>query len=113
MPLQTLDGYSKLIANLEDQPTMAASELKAYWDSSPEEIREAFNKAITVLRSTTDGDSGADNIGATQIKDVDGKTVQTILESLKVIIDCKYVLRMFLLKGTLNLLLKVPVVLVK
>ncbi|GIN38377.1 sialidase family protein [Heyndrickxia oleronia] len=89
MPLQQLGEYTKLISSLDDIPIMSAADLKAYFDSAPEEIRDAYNKAIAVLLSVTDGDSGADNIGATKIKDVDGETVQTILESLKVLIDKK------------------------
>jgi hypothetical protein len=50
-------------------------------------LKDAFNTLIDALKLTTSGDSGAKNIGATTISGVTGTDVQTILESLKTLID--------------------------
>ncbi|MFS0904124.1 pyocin knob domain-containing protein [Priestia aryabhattai] len=89
MTFQKINGFSKKVANLPDVPTLSAAELKAYFDSSPEEVRVALNNLIDALGNAVDGDSGADGIGVTNISGVTGNTVQTILESLKGIIDTK------------------------
>lgn len=87
MPLQELTGFTNKIADLPDKPSMTASALKAYWDSSPEEVRVALNAVVTILKGVVDGDSGADNIGATALTPQSGETVQEILEYLKLQID--------------------------
>lgn len=87
MPLTKLTGFTKKIGDLPDKPTpgsMTAAELKAYYDSSPEELRLAFNKLIDDLQVIVDGGSGADNIGVTSIAGLTGGTVQSLLEALKV-----------------------------
>lgn len=83
MPLTKLSGFSKLIASLADKPNtiMSATELKAYWDSSPEELRQALNALIDVLTSTT-ADSGAKNIAIQSIVGLAGANVQEALQSL-------------------------------
>lgn len=77
--------FTKLVANLADKPnaTMTAAELKAWWDSSPEELRVKLNGLIDDLLATLDGASGADNIGTTAITSLDGTTIQALLESLR------------------------------
>lgn len=49
MALTKIDRLTSPISALEDQPNMTASELKNYFDSSPEQIRVAFNKLIDDL----------------------------------------------------------------
>ncbi|MET3699346.1 hypothetical protein SAMN05877753_10215 [Bacillus oleivorans] len=46
-----------------------------------------FQNYKTLLASTTDGNSGADNVKATAIAGLTGATVQTLLESLKALDD--------------------------
>ena len=37
-------AFTKRLADLPDQPNMQAAELKTYFDSSPEELRQALNR---------------------------------------------------------------------
>lgn len=58
--------------------------LKALFDKAPNDIKDYINNVlIPALESTADGESGADQIGATAISDLSGTTVQAILESLR------------------------------
>ena len=41
--------FSKRIVDLPDQPDMQAAELKTYFDSSPEELRQALNRLCDAL----------------------------------------------------------------
>ena len=43
------DTYEKRIASLPDQPNMQPDELKAYFDSSPEQLRQAYNGLCDAL----------------------------------------------------------------
>lgn len=85
MPLQKLNAFTKKVADLADKPnaTMTATEVKAQFDAAPDEVRTYLNQLIDALESITNGDSGADAIGATAIQDLTGTTVQALLESLK------------------------------
>lgn len=75
--LKTLEGFQKRITNLPDRPSMefTAADLKAYFDASPEELRLFVNDLVEALQSTTEGDSGAENIGSSPIEGVTGATV--------------------------------------
>lgn len=86
-----IEEFAKLIANLADKPnaTYSATQLKQYFDGSPEELRQKHNGLIDDLQSTTDSSSGADNIGVTSITGISGNTVQSVLEGLKAYIDSK------------------------
>lgn len=82
-------SFAKIIADLADKPnaTLSATQLKEYFDSSPEEIRVALNALIDDLLATTSSDSGAHNIGSETISGVNGNTVYAQLVDLKGIID--------------------------
>ena len=41
--------FSKRIVDLPDQPDMSARDLKAYFDSSAEELRQALNRLCDAL----------------------------------------------------------------
>jgi hypothetical protein len=84
-------AFTKKVSDFADHVTGNASDNKAQFDAAPEELREYFNNLIDALKSTTSGDSGAKNIGATSIADLTGNDVQTILESLKTYSDGKFV----------------------
>jgi hypothetical protein len=89
MPLQILDSFT---FNHKDQvdklyETKTATQVKEAFDSRGEDLQTKFNNAVTTLKSVTDSDSGADNIGVTSIPGVTGSTVQAILESLKALDD--------------------------
>jgi FixJ family two-component response regulator len=77
MPFETLDELTTKVSDLPDKPNtqMSASELKARFDASPEQLRQEHNKVINVLKATTSGDSGAENIGSANISGVNGNTV--------------------------------------
>ncbi len=79
--------YANPVANLPDHPSQAgftAAQLKAVFDAKAnEEIKAAINGIIDDLISVIDSVSGADNIGATAITDLDGATVQALLESIR------------------------------
>ena len=80
-------NFQKSSYNLPDSPQLQASELKSQFDAAPEEVRQYLNKLIDVLTSSTDGDSGANNIKTTSISGVSGNDVQTMLESFKTLLD--------------------------
>ena len=42
-------AFMKRLADLPDQPNMQAAELKTYFDSSPEELRQALNRLCDAL----------------------------------------------------------------
>jgi hypothetical protein len=83
MAFEKLLSFTKDVSDLADQPAMTAAELKAQFDAAPDEVRQYLNKLIDALKGTTSGDSGAKNIGVTNISGVTGNDVQTVLEGLK------------------------------
>jgi hypothetical protein len=81
-----------IIAALADLPNassgLTAAQLKAKFDEGGTALKTYINDTlIPALESTTDGSSGADQIGATAITELTGTTVQSLLESLKTYID--------------------------
>lgn len=87
MPLQKLERFTKKVQDLSNIPLLNPEDLKAQFDASSDEVRTYLNKLIDSLQSIVDGDSGADNIKATVIENLNGDTVQALLESLKEYID--------------------------
>lgn len=79
--------YANPVANLPDHPSQTgftAAQLKAAFDAiANEEVKTTINGIIDDVIATSDGASGADQVGATAITDLDGATVQAILESLR------------------------------
>jgi hypothetical protein len=87
--LTQLGAFQKLVADLPDIPNMSSAELKSYFDSSPNELKNAFNALVVALQSTTAGDSGAKNIGVESISGLTGANVQAVLAALKTLADTK------------------------
>ena len=68
--------YAFGLADLPDQPNMQAAELKTYFDSSPEELRQALNRlcdalgefsaAVNWVTPRKCGRAGADRSGRTE-----------------------------------------------
>ena len=58
-------AFTKRLADLPDQPNMQAAELKTYFDSSPEELRQALNRLCDALGGLHRecGRAGADRSG--------------------------------------------------
>lgn len=79
--------YANPVANLPDHPSQTgftAAQLKAAFDAiANEEVKTTINGIIDDLVAILDGASGADQVGATAISDLDGTTVQAILESIR------------------------------
>lgn len=69
--------------------SMSAAEIKAAFDSRGNELKDVVNNLIDALKSTVSGDSGAKNIGATSIPGLSGNDVQSLIESLKTLVDEK------------------------
>lgn len=88
--LEKLTKFTKKVSDLADEPALSPSELKAQFDAAPEEVRVYLNRLIDALTKTTKDDSGAKNIGATNISDLTGSDVQSLLESLKTFVDTNY-----------------------
>lgn len=84
MQFEKLDAFTKRVADLPDKPNSqyTASELKEYFDSSPEELRAAFNKLIDALHSQ----SASKGIGVTPIA-TGPDNLQGTLEWMKSQID--------------------------
>jgi hypothetical protein len=79
---EKLVSFTKKVADLADRPSLNSAELKNQFDAAPDEVRVYLNKLIDALKSTTAGDSGAKNTGASVITGLEGTDVQALLESL-------------------------------
>lgn len=77
--------FEKRVSDLPNRPSpsYSAAEIKAYFDSSPEELREALNAVIDVLVSRTAGSSGAEGIGSAPIAGLSGQSVYEQLLGLE------------------------------
>lgn len=73
------DTFSKRISSLPDQPNMQADDLKAYFDSSPEELRQAFNNLCDALSDL----AAATKVGYTPSAAVPAQTVQEAIENVQ------------------------------
>lgn len=78
-----LQQFSKKISSLRDQPNMQPSELKAYFDSSPEEVRQAHNGLCDALTTATTQATAAANIGFARTAGVPADTVQAAVENVQ------------------------------
>ena len=74
-----IQTFTNKIASLPDQPNMLPDELKAYFDSSPEELREALNDLCDALGDT----AAAANLGFAQTAGVPASTVQGAIENVQ------------------------------
>jgi hypothetical protein len=88
MSLTQLTANLNIIQTLIDEPNdvggLTSAQLKAKFDEAANSIKTYINNTLLVeLASVTDSDSGADNIGVTSISDLDGVTVQALIESLR------------------------------
>ncbi|WP_416731372.1 hypothetical protein [Fictibacillus sp. JL2B1089] len=79
---EKLVSFTKKVADLVDEPTLDPILLKKQFDAAPDEVRVYLNKLIDALTKTTEGDSGAKNVGASSIAGLVGNDVQTLLESI-------------------------------
>ena len=76
------------ISSLANQPVEAPATLKQKFDQIGEDLKDYVNNTfLPELEATTDGDSGADNIGATALTGCASTTVQGIMEELDLKID--------------------------
>ena len=72
-------GFTHKISDLPDQPNMQPEELKAHFDSSPEELRQALNALCDALAAQT----AAADIGFAQTAGVSETTVQEAIENVQ------------------------------
>ena len=72
-------GFTHKISDLPDQPNMQPEELKAHFDSSPEELRQALNALCDALAAQT----AAADIGFAQTAGVPETTVQEAIENVQ------------------------------
>jgi hypothetical protein len=89
MALTKQGTFIDRFTTLTDKPNKTATEMKALFESQPAELKTTLNNALDLLMATTDGASGADNIGVTAITGWAGVTPQAILESAKTDVDGK------------------------
>ena len=71
--------FSKRIVDLPDQPDMSARDLKAYFDSSAEELRQSFNGLCDALIDF----SAAAKMGYRESAGVPAQTVQSAIENVQ------------------------------
>ena len=71
--------FSKRIVDLPDQPDMSARDLKAYFDSSAEELRQSFNGLCDALIDF----SAAAKMGYRESAGVPAQTVQDAIENVQ------------------------------
>lgn len=67
----------------QDVPGLSVADMQKVMDELPRYIASRVNEMIDDLLATTDGASGADQIGATALTGGTATTVQGILEELK------------------------------
>ncbi|AIW03701.1 tail fiber protein [Bacillus phage Pookie] len=91
MALGKINGFTKRVGDLPDVPQMSSAELKNYFDSSPDEIKTAFNALVDALSSKTAGSSGASQIGVETVSGLSGTDIQAVLKGMKVVVDKKTV----------------------
>lgn len=80
---QKITGFTKRISQLADQPNMQPDELKAYFDSSPEQLRQAHNGLCDVLTEATSSASAAAGLGFQRTAGVPADTVQAAVENVQ------------------------------
>lgn len=81
MPLQPMDKFTFNHSDQQDAlySVYTATQIKALFDSRWEELRTALNLLINALSST----EGASDIGTNTIQDLDGTTIQAMLQSIR------------------------------
>ena len=79
--------YEKRISSLPDQPNMQPDELKKYFDSSPEEIRQAHNALCDALTAATSAVTAAANLGFQRTAGVPADNVQDAIEDVQAQLD--------------------------
>ena len=77
------DTFAKRIISLPDQPNMQPDELKAYFDSSPEELRQAHNGLCDALSANT----AAAGLGFQRTAGVPADNVQAAVENVQAQLD--------------------------
>jgi len=65
-----------------DKLTGTAADNKRIFDAYPDLIKNKYNETVGKLNSTTDGSSGADNVGTTPVGEGTADSVQGVLEEL-------------------------------
>ena len=78
-----LNDFTQKIIDLRDQPNMQPDDLKAYFDSSPEEVRQAYNGLCDTLGSA----EAASGIGFQRTAAVPADTVQAAVENVQSQLD--------------------------
>ena len=76
---QKITQFTHRITELPDQPNLQPLELKQYFDSSPEELRQAHNGLCDALSAAT----AASDIGFAQTAGVPADTVQDAIENVQ------------------------------
>ena len=89
MAFEKMGSFTFNHADQADELNLAADTAKQKFDSRASELKTAINKVVDLLNATTDGASGADNVGATAISGVTGTTVQAQMKSMKGLVDGK------------------------
>lgn len=82
-----LNDFTHKIIDLRDQPNMQPDDLKAYFDSSPEEVRQAHNGLCDALTTGTTAATAAANIGFQRTAAVPADTVQAAVENVQSQLD--------------------------
>ena len=78
-----LPEFEHKISDLPDQPNMQPNELKAYFDSSPEQLRQAHNGLCDALTEATSATSAAAGLGFQRTAGVPADTVQEAVENVQ------------------------------
>ncbi len=89
MAFEKMGSFTFNHADQADELNLAADTAKQKFDSRASELKTAINKVVDLLNATTDGASGADNVGAMAISGVTGTSVQAQMESMKGLVDGK------------------------
>ena len=82
-----LPEFDHKISDLPDQPNMQPDELKAYFDSSPEQLRQAHNGLCDALTEATSGTSAAAGLGFQRTAGVPADNVQAAVENVQAQLD--------------------------
>ena len=90
MPFDKFAGFTFQYAGQEDTPDWTPDDTRTNMDQRGIDIQTFLNAFINAINSVTEGNSGADHIGASPIDSLNGNTVMALLKSLKTLTDSNF-----------------------
>lgn len=90
MPFDKFPGFTFRYTGQEDTPDWTPDDTRTNMDQRGIDIQTFLDAFINAINSVTEGNSGADHIGASPIDSLNGNTVMALLKSLKTLTDSNF-----------------------